>query len=80
MEKINLKEVLDFYMQDSIDKEGNKLYSSETVQQAMKEACRQTLELAAENAEWDDLGDGDLHGANIVVVKQSILDVINLIE
>jgi len=47
---------------------------------AIKEACKQTLELAAENAEWDDLGDGDLHGANIEVDKQSILNVINLIE
>ena len=49
---------------------------------AMKEACRQTLELAAENAECEDGAIIDL-GFEIIaasVNKQSILDTINQIE
>ena len=48
----------------------------------MKEACRQTLELATKNAECEDGAIIDL-GFEIIaasVNKQSILDTINQIE
>ena len=49
----------------------------------MKESCKQVLELAAENAECKEafVSTGDDSGCTKQVVdKQSILDVINLIE
>lgn len=54
------------------------------VAEAMKEACKQTLELAAENAQWSRIEDCDpLTGFSydsIQVNKQSILNTINQIE
>ena len=51
---------------------------------AMKEACRQTLKLAAENAKWKLVKDEevDLFGYDFKteVDKQSILDVIDKIK
>ena len=68
----------------------------------MKEACKQTLELAAENAKIDEVITDDYHSLNyngiehyaihtdcdgepvtlseFMIDKQSILDVVNLIE
>lgn len=43
---------------------------------AMKEACKQLLELAAENATYDFTE----NGRGIYVDKQSILDTINQVE
>lgn len=48
-----------------------------SIKDAMKEACRQTLELAAENAKhlWDN-NENELFDID----KQSILDTINQIQ
>ena len=82
--KINLEEIL----LEEMDKfrlsfPDENLYSTEQIKEslelpyfkaAMKEACRQTLELAAENAET-------IWGQMVVKVnKQSILNTINQIE
>ena len=52
------------------------------IKTAMKEACKQTLELAAENAKTKDI-DGGWQGCETtytIVDKQSILNTINQIE
>ena len=46
---------------------------------AMKEACRQTLELASENFEIEYLG-GNSDINDFRINKQSILDTINQVE
>ena len=46
----------------------------------MKEACRQVLELAAENAELDSEDDNDMTGVIVSVNRQSITDTINKVE
>ena len=51
----------------------------------MKEACRQVLERAAENAKYEVCQDDDgqeswIHKSNIFIDKRSILDTINEIE
>lgn len=90
-QKINLEEILlNKY------KEYKKLWNlpsvdpkyKEMVLSAMKEACGQTLELASENAEIDwstehEVAESICGGAGYTIYqidKQSILDVINLIE
>lgn len=81
-DKINLEEIIDQYdIFDFVDT--NHKYFKNQVIEAMKEACRQTLELAAENAIVNKsdcmIGCCPECGAD-GVDKQSILDVINLIE
>lgn len=82
--RVNLEEIL-FAEANKLRKDNPKidLYSNNEMKEspefayfisAMKEACRQTLELAAENAitKW---------GQSVVKVdKQSILDIIKQIE
>ena len=71
--KINLEEIL--------NKELNILSISveqieKSALKAMKEACKQVLELAAENATYDFTE----NGRGIYVDKQSIIDTINQVE
>ena len=89
--KINLEEIL----LEEMDKfrlsfPDENLYSTEQIKEslelpyfkaAMKEACRQTLELAAENAETEKemLPECGVLKSVGVVNKQSILDTINQI-
>ena len=81
--KINLEEIL--------NKELNILsISVEQIEKlalkAMKEACKQVLELAAENAkaeihtEWEGNTGSEYYTDYAVVNKQSILDTINLVH
>ena len=72
MKKINLLEILKKHSNICID-------DYEDVKNAMKEACKQSLELAAENASCNHDFDG-AHGCEYSVDKQSILDTINQIE
>jgi len=85
-EKINLTKIL----KDNIDNPNNRdlqtlierYATPHDILDAMKEACRQTLELATKNAECEDGAIIDL-GFEIIaasVNKQSILDTINQIE
>ena len=99
MEKINLEEILIQYIAYYSQSEGKE--KSEALEiatnsvksegwtymiKAMKEACKQTLELAAEKAKtkYDDSSycgnTGSEYEADIIVNKQSILNVINLIK
>ena len=74
--KINLEEILKRF--SHVDHGAvEDFWFTENVIKAMKEACRQTLELAAENAE--------AHGSSCGfgsywVDKQSILDTIKQVE
>ena len=73
--KINLEEIINTLPSVCI---GYK----NSIKDAMKEACRQTLELAAENADTEK---EILHESGVlksvgVVDKQSILNTINQIE
>ena len=81
--KINLEEIL--------NKELNILSISveqieKSALKAMKEACKQVLELAAENAkaeihtEWEGNTGSEYYTDYAVVNKQSILDTINLVH
>ena len=90
--KINLEEIL----LEEMDKfrlsfPDENLYSTEQIKEslelpyfkaAMKEACRQTLELAAENAKSVDIGCLTDEGwvPYDIIDRQSILDTINQIE
>ena len=79
--KINLKKILSKY--PTFTNEGG--YGEYHVIEAMKEACQETLRLAAENADYgicqnDDGQEPWVHESNIFVNKQSILDTINQIE
>ena len=81
--KINLEEIL--------KKELNILSISveqieKSALKAMKEACKQVLELAAENAkaeihtEWEGNTGSEYYTDYAVVNKQSIIDTINQVE
>ena len=87
MQKINLEEIL--------NKELNILSISveqieKSALKAMKEACKQVLELAAENAEVEEFYRGESYRIDdrfydnddsyIVANKQSILDTIKQVE
>lgn len=73
--KINLGKILG---PPSFNNSGG--YGKEIVLKAMREACRQTLELAAENAWWDVNSGADMHNVEVSVNKESILSLINQIE
>ena len=76
--RINLEEI----MQEHVDPHCFlKSQCYERVIDAMKEACRQALELAAENAEQDFYHDDEYPDRfQAVINKQSILDAINQVE
>ncbi len=79
MEKINLEEIFEKHRQGFIN---NQFKHPDYIIDAMRESCKKVLELAAENAEVDILNKR-ANRPQVTVVrvdKQSILDVINLIE
>lgn len=81
MKKINLEEILwDSFRNNGIPKPTHSLaeITQKAVKQAMKEACRQALELAAENSQIPYLEHGMTNLANRS--KQSILNIIKEIE
>ena len=93
--KINLQEILwESFQNNDIPKPTHTLaeITQKAVKEAMKEACRQVLELAAENAKCGELyifgssddegriSEYDLHGLTCSVNEQSILNTINQVE
>ena len=74
MKTIDLEKILDNYLEVDCDYS----YTRESILMAMKEACRQTLELAAENA--TTLKDNDPNMNFYTIDKQSILNTINQVE
>lgn len=81
--KINLTEILeDFGICDNSTHPNKQIREKHLVIiAAMKEACKQTLELAAENAYTKWNGDYiEIPIDTVVIDKQSILDTINQIE
>lgn len=81
--KVNLEEILHQYCNLEVSEytvEEMILSNSNAVIIAMKEACRQTLELAAENAKPIVRLDIEWSKQDILINKQSILDTINQIE
>lgn len=82
--KINLDEIL-----VQMFKNGKPFYNETDIKNAMREVCRQVLELAAENVNIKS-NTGNLNRINIVtsdlerliaeVNKQEILDTINQIQ
>lgn len=76
--KINLEKIILDTYGCATKKEFLLIYdiSIQMIKDIMKEACRQTLELAAENAELE-FGENE---DEIFIDKQSILDTINQIE
>lgn len=87
--KINLEEIIKSETSintTSIEMYENGVFDKVDVLKSMKEACRQALELAAEKAMIEnDSNKRQKHfttegGQHFVISKQSILDVINLIE
>lgn len=75
--KVNLREILDKCLDDYDWSTGNNI--GIPINNAMKEACRQTLELASENFEIEYLG-GNSDINDFRINKQSILDTINQVE
>lgn len=79
--KINLEEILMSIALNAASEEGK--HSSFSTDElyiiflAMKEACRQTLELAAKNA---DVTINSIEDLKLIVNEQSILDTIKQIE
>lgn len=78
MKTVNLEKILLKY--PTFNNQGG--YSKEYVLQAMKEACRQTLELAAENSKvifdnYDDFLNGN---ETYITDKDSILNTINQVK
>ena len=87
MKKVNLEEILNkhfnLYTAYSVKNREGKLVNvvdKEGALKAMKEACRQVLELAAENAELDSEDENDMTGVIVSVNRQSITDTINQVE
>lgn len=80
MDKINLEKILE--NEETYDPEYSTVSIGDALN-AMKKACKQTLELAAEKANTKDVEDCHTYCRECggqMVDKQSILDVINLIE
>ena len=85
MDKINLKEILNRVYDKEYMSSYKTEYPEQCILEAMKEACRQVLEKAAENAKYEVCQDDDgqeswIHKSNIFIDKRSILDTINEIE
>jgi len=79
MEKqINLEEILKSYLTLEAMRANNSNYTYNMVLAAMKEACRQTLELAVENVEAYYYYDMEQYEANIN--EESILNTIKQVE
>jgi hypothetical protein len=78
MKTVNLEKILLKY--PTFNNQGG--YGKEYVLQAMKEACRQTLELAAENSKviFDDYDDFLNGNETYITDKDSILNTINQVK
>lgn len=84
-QKINLEQILwDSFHKFGIPKPTHTLaeVTQKAVKDAMKEAVRQGLDLAAENAKAYPNSNGQwvASGVTATVNKQSIINVINLVE
>ena len=83
MKQVDLKRILYDELSDNmmnvIDNNENM---KEWILDAMKEACKQTLELAAKNAEIKQIGChvGGFPDFDTIVDKQSILNIINQVK
>ena len=89
MDKINLEKIIRSHFKaawyDSIDDLIMEQATPDDITDIIKEACRQVLERAAENAKYEVCQDDDgqeswIHKSNIFINKQSILNTINEIE
>ena len=83
MDKINLKEILDRVYDKEYRSSYKTEYSEQCILEAMKEACQETLKLAAENAKVKEnftVDDKAFVLNEYVINKQSILDTINEVE
>ena len=82
MKTINLEEILNNNISQSLKSEGYHFgdVNKSWIIKAMKEACRQTLELAAENAETKEYISQLFASTRIIVNKQSILDTIKQVN
>jgi hypothetical protein len=81
--KINLEEILKTIAFEESEKGNSSSFSVQemnVINLAMKEACRQVLELAAENADTKYLPLLNSNESIEVVDKQSILNTINQVE
>ena len=76
MDKINLKEILNRVYDKEYRSSYKTGYSEQCILEAMKEACQETLKLAAKNA----FAEESIIGYTWEVNEQSILDTINQIE
>lgn len=80
MRTINLDEILKSYLTLETVRANKPDYTYNMILSATKEACRQTLELAAENAEVFHIGYDDvLNKSYASVDRQSILDTLKQI-
>jgi NOL1/NOP2/fmu family ribosome biogenesis protein len=79
--KINLDEILKSHLTLEAMRANNSDYTYNMVLAAMKEACRQTLELAYENSKSGYIG-RDVYGDKIYtyVDKESILNTIKQVK
>lgn len=82
MDKINLKEILNRVYDKEYRSSYKTEYSEQCIIEDMKEACRQVLERAADNASVDKIRLGIFCAPEyaFVVNRESILDTINEIE
>ena len=83
MKEINLEEIIKQYCYVTQNGQEDVHNSISLVKDAMKEACKQTLGLAAENAKTklkEVNPNSDRSFYRDVVNKQSILDVINQVK
>lgn len=83
MDKINLKEILNRVYDKEYRSSYKTEYSEQCIIEAMKEACRQVLERAADNAKMDCVilrQDEIAMEFGNVINKQSILNTINQIQ
>ena len=76
MKEINLEKIIDSIANFNKDEGGNTIYYLWEVKKAMKQACSQCLDLAAENVIVDYYEDSDTGEIeNIHVEKSSILQI-----
>ena len=82
MDKINLKEILNRVYDKEYRSSYKTEYSEQCVLEAMKEACRQVLEIAADNASVDKIRLGIFYAPEYAFVanRESILNTINEVE
>lgn len=76
MDKINLKEILNRVYDKEYRSSYKTEYSEQCVLEAMKEACQETLKLAAENIRWTS----GQYKSDYFSQQQSILNTINEVE